>query len=111
MKRSTRGPLRKTIRYRATPSKLLKDDLLRLNRQYLVYLRPGNLRSKSTQKATGEKNISKCTHHPPVLRAYAQPDPWKKRIRKKVKQLLCKDCCKFDFYISYYCARDIITKS
>lgn len=82
---------------------LLKNANFRLNRIYLLYLRPSvnvlkpvnykleGTTAKHSKRITRKKN---CRQYIPKMKAYAVPDPWTNKNRKIVKEVLCDNCGK-----------------
>ena len=78
-----------------------REPLYRLNRIYLVYLHPihskKNKRGKNTNLASGNRSTKtysskNCHKSNKKMKSFVIPDPWTSRIRRLVKQMLCKGC-------------------
>ena len=87
----------------------LRNISWRLNRIYVVYLKPDVINKKKRQNQVKRNRSGKNLCNIRKLKAYSLPDPWTGRLKKKVKKVLCQKCSKF--YPIFFYINEIIFKN
>ena len=84
-------------------SRRLRSISWRLNRIYVIYLYPNVINKNKRQRQMRRNKIGKQNHWKGLcnirkLEAFSLPDPWTGKIKRSIRKILCRHCCKFFEY-------------